>query len=83
MSHGLLDRPGDEPAPDEEAAIALMKAREVPRLDQIDGRLVTSSRRSRSYVAAGDEKSLRIERKVQDRILDERRAVMGLIGRHG
>ncbi len=79
-----LQSPEDEPNFNEEQAIATMKAREVGKLDEVDGRLSRSSRRTRDYVAKRDPLNfLPAERRVQDRMLDERRAIMGLIGRHG
>lgn len=74
MSGGLLDRPGDKPAPEEEAAVVRFKTRADKIVEDCDWRLVNSAGRSRRYKAIGaiKDNDLAIERRVQDRILDER-----------
>lgn len=85
---GLLTRDGDRPSPDEEHALETMRLREIAILDDIDGRLERSARRTVIYEThfAGDNPyaankafdGLRSERRAQDRILDERLRATGI-----
>lgn len=68
---GLLDRPGDEPAPEEEAAIDRLGWRERKELIQTMFSLKNSSRRALEYVKAVKFDDYRLERRVTDRLLDK------------
>lgn len=86
---GALHRRGDRPSPAEEAAIETLRLREVALLDEVDGRLTRSAKRTRDYTARFKaEMSPRVanaifdsraaERVIQDRMLDERLRISGI-----
>lgn len=80
---GLLSREGDRPAQSEEAAIERIERNRTAHLAEIDRAIDMAQKRQHSYLARGMMEDARIQQGVKDRRLDERRAVMGLIGRHG
>jgi hypothetical protein len=69
----LLDRPDDKPSPDEDAAIARaekMTWRERRELKQIEFSLSNSRKRITTYLDELSYDNYRMERRVQDRLLD-------------
>lgn len=70
---GLLDRPGDKPSQDENEAIARterMTWRQRRELKQVEFSLGNSGVRVNAYLSALSYDDYRMERRVQDRLLD-------------
>jgi len=80
---GILSRPGDTPSEREEATIARIAADRDLKLAEIDSAIARAQSRQHAYLAVGKMRDAEIQQQVKDRRLDERRAIMGLVGRHG